>query len=130
MKLSEFYTSISSGRTDEEYFLSKNDFNVILNNLQNKPQLINSDNFMLSAGIYYNCLSTPISSLTFSFDESMNNSMCLFKTDSTITFDFTFQSGLFINDPINLDPNSIYLISMENNVIMWSEITETQTYSN
>ena len=203
MKLSEFYTSISSGRTDEEYFLSKNDFSDISGNflisnhhyhddqisliyssagegridindnqillnvinggsgdehslklydeyilLNNNAQntagglvilnesgkiplslILNyqiSNTFMLSAGVYFDCTQTPLSNITFTFDKSMNDSMCLFKTDSTITFNFSYpqNGGIYINEPINLDPDSIYLISMENNVITWTDLID------
>ena len=122
MKLSEFYESICSGRTDEEYFLSKSEYNAA------KLKYVNSNIVQLSGNCYFNCGDNLITSINLNIDNSMNNSMCLFKTGATEpSLNINIPSGFYINELITFNENSIYLISLENNVIMWTELVDAET---
>ena len=79
---------------------------------------------------HFTCIN-DITNIDCSISNELNNTSCTFTTGSSISYNFSIGSGMKINEAISLEPNKSYIISINNNVILWHEIVEADaSYSN
>lgn len=68
---------------------------------------------------YFTCTNT-ITNINLNIPANLKNTMCLFTTGDSITFNITIDSIYKINKPFEFEPNSNYVIAIDNNTILWT----------
>lgn len=79
-----------------------------------------TDTFKLDSFKFYKC-SEVLTDITYKF-EPVKNGLIIFSTGDTISYNFSYPTSMFINRPIELEPNKDYVIVVENSLIFWSEV--------
>lgn len=82
--------------------------------------------FKLASNINYK-VTKELSSISFEITSDIKNSSCAFSTSSrfsssTITIPNTFK----INKPIEFQASKSYLVAVDNNIILWTEVTSIE----
>ena len=68
---------------------------------------------------YFTC-TNAITNINLNIPANLKNTMCLFTTGDSITFNITIDSIYKINKPFEFEPNSNYVIAIDNNTILWT----------
>lgn len=115
-KISAPYLEATSG-------LIENNVEYHLNGLQEKTEKVysNEETITLSSNTYIKA-NTPLSSLTLTIPSGLTNSTIFFKTDDTFSFTIDAPSGTYTNEDFDFGPSGAYLLSVEDEVILWSEL--------
>lgn len=118
VKISAPYIEATSGiiQNGVEYHLSK---------LQEKQDQIISDQetITLSSNVYIKA-SDPLSALTLTIPSGLTNSTIFFKTGATFTSTINTPENAYVNEDFDFGPSGAYILSVEDDVILWSELTK------
>lgn len=113
-----------SGNVTASGFI-ENGIEYHLSELQEKQDQIISDQetITLSSNVYIKA-NEPLSALTLTIPSGLTNSTIFFKTGDTFTSTINTSENAYVNEDFDFGPSGAYILSVEDDVILWSELTK------
>jgi hypothetical protein len=69
-------------------------------------------------------VSGAVTSISARVSDNFKNSYCIFTTGDSITWSFNIDAGFKINKAFDFQPNTTYIVSVDNKVILWAELED------
>lgn len=95
--------------------------------LNEKQQILNystKSSFALSSNMLINCTSN-LNNLTYYIPSGLENAICIFGISTNYdTTTIITDSNMYTNKIFNFEPDKKYIISVDNTVILWNELTK------
>ncbi len=85
----------------------------------------NSETVKFADRTFYT-VDSPVTNINCTIPAGIKNAQCRFTTGSEITFSFNIPSSYKINEVISLLPNTSYVFTVDNGVILWTSLIDSE----